>query len=150
MAGYLSSSQISKIESINNTLHDTFSQNITVYKNAKKTLIAYDPKYNSIYGRTDSGKKDNLEFTMVSEMFDARVYYIETEEELLANEKSQVKIIIPDGSIKVVVKKDGFDFIQESRRVEFDGKLFSIKTDGRPIGLTGNLFYIFYLTPIDE
>ena len=137
MAGYLSPSQISKIESINNTLHDTFSQNITVYKNAKKTLI-------------DSGKKDNLDFTMVSETFDARVYYIKTEEELLANEKSQVKIIIPDGSIKVVVKKDGFNFIQEARRVEFDGKLFSIKTDGRPIGLTGNLFYIFYLTPIDE
>lgn len=150
MAGFLSSSQISEIESLYNTLHETFSQTITVYKNGKKTLIAHDPKYNSVYSRNSMGKRDSVEYTVVSETFDARIYYIKTEEELLNNEKSQTKIILPKGSVKVVVKKDAFDYIQEARRVEFDGRRFTIHTDGAPYGLTSNLFYTFYFTPLDE
>ena len=73
MAGFLSSSQISEIECLYDTLHETFAQKITVYKNGKKTLIAHDPKYNSIYSRNDSGKRDSVEYTVVSETFDARI-----------------------------------------------------------------------------
>lgn len=150
MAGYLSSSQISEIEFINNKLHDTFSQTITVYKNAKKTLIAHNPQYNAVYGRSDSGNRDSVEYTMVQEDFKARIYYIKSDEENFFNYKSQTKVILPKGSIKIVVKKEGFDFIKESRRIEFDGKIFSISSDGNPLGMTGNLFYTFYLSPIDE
>jgi hypothetical protein len=150
MAGFLSSSQISEIESLYGTLHETFSQKITVYKNGKKTLIAHDPKYNSIYSRNDSGKRDSVEYTVVSETFDARIYYIKTEEEFFNNYKSQTKVILPKGSVKVVVKKEAFDYIQEARRVEFDGRRFTIHTDGAPYGLTSNLFYTFYFTPLDE
>jgi hypothetical protein len=150
MKGFLSNSQVSEIESLYNKLHDTFSQNITVYKNGKKTLIAYDPKYNAVYGRNNSGKRDSVEYTILSETFDARVYYIKTEEELFNNEKSQIKVVMPKGSVKIIVKKEGFDFIQEARRVEFDGRKFSIHTDGAPYGLTSNLFYTFFLTPLDE
>tara|TARA_R110000803_G_scaffold22018_3_gene54955 strand:+ start:4375 stop:4836 length:462 start_codon:yes stop_codon:yes gene_type:complete len=150
MAGFLSSSQISEIESLYGTLHETFSQKITVYKNGKKTLIAHDPKYNSIYSRNDLGKRDSVEYTVVSETFDARIYYIKTEEEFFNNYKSQTKVILPKGSVKVVVKKEAFDYIQEARRVEFDGRRFTIHTDGAPYGLTSNLFYTFYFTPLDE
>ena len=150
MAGFLSSSQISNIESLYNKLHDTFSQTITVYKNGKKTLIAHDPKYNSIYSRNDMGKRDSVEYTTISETFDARIYYIKAEEELFNNEKNQTKVILPKGSVKVIVRKDAFDFIQEARRVEFDGRRFTIHTDGAPYGLTSNLFYTFYFAPLDE
>jgi len=150
MAGFLSSSQISEIECCFEKLHETFSQKITVYKDGKKTLIAHDPKYNAVYGRNNSGKRDSVEYTVLSETFDARVYYIKTEEELFNNETSQIKVITPKGSVKIIVNKNGFDYIQEARRVEFDGRRFSIKTDGSPHGLTGNLFYTFYLTPLDE
>ena len=61
MAGFLSSSKISKIESLYNTLHQTFAKDITVYKNGKKTLIAHDPKYNSVYGRSNTGQRDSVE-----------------------------------------------------------------------------------------
>jgi hypothetical protein len=150
MAGYLSSSQISKIEFVNNKLHETFAQNITVYKNAKKTLIAHNPSYNAIYGRMDSGKKDNIQYEMISETFDARVYYVNNDEEHFFNDKSQTKIILPRGSVKIVVKEDGFKFLIEARRVELDGKSLTIKSDGVPFGITGNLFYSFYLSPVDE
>lgn len=150
MASFLSTSQKTEIEKLYNKLHETFSQEITVYKNGKKTLIAHDPKYNSVYGRNNLGKRDSVEYETISETFGARIYYIKTEEELFGNENSQVKVIMPKGSVKVVVKEEGFKFIKESRRVEFDGRKFSIHTDGSPYGLTGNLFYTFYLTPLDE
>jgi len=150
MASFLSTSQKTEIEKLYNKLHETFSQEITVYKNGKKTLIAHDPKYNSVYGRNNLGKRDSVEYETISETFGARIYYIKTEEELFNNENSQVKVIMPKGSVKVIVKEEGFKFIKESRRVEFDGRKFSIHTDGSPYGLTGNLFYTFYLTPLDE
>ena len=40
MAGFLSSDQITKVQNLADTLHTTFARTITVYKNAKKTLIA--------------------------------------------------------------------------------------------------------------
>lgn len=150
MASFLSTSQKTKINLLYDKLHETFAQTITVYKNGKKTLIAHDPKYNAVYGRNNLGKRDSIQYESLSETFDARIYYIKAEEELFNNETSQIKVITPKGSVKIVVKKEGFDFIQEARRVEFDGRRFSIQTDGAPYGLTSNLFYTFYLTPLDE
>jgi len=150
MAGFLSSSQITDIDCLYDKLHETFAQTITVYKNGKKTLIAHDPKYNSIYSRNSLGKRDSVEYTVISETFDARIYYIKAEEEFFNNFKSQTKVILPKGSVKVIVREDAFEFIQEARRIEFDGRRFSIHTDGAPYGLTGNLFYTFYFTPLDE
>ena len=150
MASFLSTSQKTEIDKLYNKLHETFAQNITVYKNGKKTLIAHDPKYNAIYGRNNSGNRDSIDYETISKNFEARIYYLKTEEELFNNQTSQVKVITPKGSVKVIVKKEGFDFIQEARRVEFDGRRFSIQTDGAPYGLTGNLFYTFFLTPLDE
>ena len=151
MASFLSTSQKTEIDKLYNKLHDTFAQSITVYKNGKKTLIAHDPKYNAVYGRNNLGSRDSVEYETISKKFDARIYYIKTEEELLQNNAdSQVKVITPNGSVKVIVREDGFKFIQEARRVEFDGRKFSIQTDGSPYGLTSNLFYTFFLTPLDE
>ena len=150
MAGFLSSSKISKIDALYDRLHETFAQTITVYKEATKTLIAHNPKYNAVYGRTETGKDDSVEYTVIPKTFDARIYYIKTEEELLNNYKSQTKTILPKGSVKIIVKKEGFNYLQEARRVEFDGRMFTIKSDGSPYGLTGNLFYTFNLSPLDE
>jgi len=150
MASFLSASQTSKIETMFDCLHETFSQKINVYKDAKRTLIASNPKYNSVYGRTQTGKDDSVQYTLQPKVFDARVYYIKTEEETFNNFKTQTKVILPRGSVKVIVKKDGFDYLVESRRVEFDGRVFTVDSDGRPFGLTSNIFYTFYLTPLDE
>ncbi len=78
------------------------------------------------------------------------------EKEYLADEAgtgqvgTQNKVILPDGSVKIVVKEAGYNYIREARRVEFDGRKFAIKSDGSPRGLTSNRFFTFLLTPIDE
>jgi hypothetical protein len=155
MAGFLSQNQINKINSLSDTLHTTFARTITVYKNAKKTLIASTDNWNSLYRRTNTGSNSSVEYTTVSETFEARIYYVDMDKEFLSNEAgaqsgTQNKIILPDGSVKIVVKESGYDYIREARRVEFDGTKFAIKSDGVPRGLTSNRFFTFILTPIDE
>lgn len=133
-------------------LHDTFSREITVYKNAKRVAIASSPSFNAIYG--NSGATNTSEYKMVSQTFSARIYYLRMDEEFLSNSsagtESQNKIIMPNGSVKIVVDPQGYLFIKEARKVEFDGMTFSIRSDGNPIGLFGNHYYEFMLTPIDE
>lgn len=133
-------------------LHDTFAREITVYKNAKRVAIASSPTFNAIYGT--SGATNNIEYQTVVKKFSAKVYYLKMDEEFFANSSqnsgSQNKIIMPNGSVKIVVDPEGFLFIKEARKVEFDGITFAIKSDGNPIGLFGNNYYEFFLTPIDE
>lgn len=133
-------------------LHDTFSREITVYKNAKRVAIASSPSFNAIYG--NSGATNTIEYQTVSQTFLARIYYLKMDEELLSGPSSgadsQNKIIAPNGSVKIVVDPQGYSFIKEARKVEFDGITFSIRSDGNPIGLFGNRYYEFLLTPVDE
>jgi hypothetical protein len=154
MAGFLSSNMESAIDTMYDTLHETFAQTITVFKNSKRTVISTNSRYNNIYGRTNTGSKSNIEYTTESQSFEARVYYINMEEEYLSNNENQRgtqnKIILPNGSVKIVVKSDAYEFIKEARRLELDGIRFAIKSDGEPSGLTSNKFYTFLLTPTDE
>jgi hypothetical protein len=133
-------------------LHDTFSREITVYKNAKRVAIASSPSFNAIYG--NSGATNTSEYQTVSQTFLARIYYLKMDEEFFSNSSagadSQTKIIMPNGSVKIVVDPQGYLFIKEARKVEFDGITFSIRSDGNPIGLFSNQYYEFLLTPIDE
>ena len=133
-------------------LHDTFSREITVYKNAKRVTIASSSTFNAIYGT--SGATNTSEYQTVSETFLARIYYLNMNEEFFSNTSagtdSQNKIIMPNGSVKIVVDPQGYLFIREARKVEFDGLTFSIRSDGNPIGLFSNHYYEFILTPIDE
>jgi hypothetical protein len=141
-----------KVTSAFANLHDTFSREITVYKNSKQVTIASSAQYNSIYG--NAGAYSNTQNQIVSSTFMARIYYIKMDEEFLSdsasNKGSQNKIIIPQGSVKIVVDPTGYLFIKEARKVEFDGKTFSIKSDGVPMGLFENQYYEFFLTPLDE
>lgn len=133
-------------------LHDTFAREITVYKNAKRVAIASSPEFNAIYG--SSGATKNFEYQTVSKTFSARVYYLKMEEEFFSNlsfeSSSQAKIIMPQGSVKIVVDPEGYEFVKEARKVEFDGITFAIRSNGNPMGLFGNQYYEFFLTPLDE
>jgi hypothetical protein len=154
MAGFLSTNMESSINSMYDTLHETFAQTITVFKNSKRTVVSTNSKYNNIYGRTNTGSKSSVEYTTESQSFAARIYYIDMDEEYLDNganqQGTQNKIVLPDGSVKMIVKADAYDYIKEARRIELDGIRFAIKSDGSPSGLTTNIFYTFLLTPIDE
>ena len=156
MAGFLSADQITKIRDLANTLHTTFARTITVYKNAKKTLIASTDSWNSLYGRTNTGSDSSVEYTIASETFQARIYYDDMDTAYLNDggrtepAGSQNKVLVADGTVRIVVQEAGYNYLSEARRVEFDGTKFIIESDGQPRGLTENQFYTFVLSPVDE
>ena len=156
MAGFLSADQITKIRDLANTLHTTFARTITVYKNAKKTLIASTDSWNSLYGRTNTGSDSSVEYTIASETFQARIYYDDMDTAYLNDggrtEQAgrQNKVLVADGTVRIVVQEAGYNYLSEARRVEFDGTKFIIESDGQPRGLTENQFYTFVLSPVDE
>ena len=156
MAGFLSSDQITKIRDLADTLHTTFARTITVYKNAKKTLIASTTAWNSLYRRTNTGSNSAVEYTEVSQSFTARIYYDDMDTSYLTDDGpsqqagTQNKVVVAAGTVRIVVKQDDYDYLSEARRVEFDGTKFIIESDGQPRGLTSNQFYTFVLSPVDS
>ena len=156
MAGFLSSDQITKVRSLADTLHTTFARTITVYKTAKKTLIASTDSWNSLYRRTNTGSNASVEYTTVSETFEARIYYDNMDTSYLTDDGpseqagTQNKVVLPDGTVRIVVKESAYDYLSEARRVEFDGSKFIIESDGQPRGFTSNQFYTFILCPVDS
>jgi hypothetical protein len=45
---------------------------------------------------------------------------------------------------------EGYEYVREAKRVELDGRRFSIKSDGKPLGMFGPQYYEFILIPMDE
>ena len=137
-------------------MHTTFARTITVYKTAKKTLIASTDSWNSLYRRTNPGSNASVEYTTVSETFEARIYYDNMDTSYLTDDGpseqagTQNKVVLPDGTVRIVVKESAYDYLSEARRVEFDGSKFIIESDGQPRGFTSNQFYTFILSPVDS
>lgn len=155
MASFLNQNALDTIANSFFKLHDTFSKSIFVFKNGKKTVIATNNKYNAIYGKTNTGTREDIKYDTISKEFQARVYYDKEDQEFLANEGSdqagsQNKIILPKGSVRIVVTLEAYEFLKESRRVEIDGRVFAIKSGGNDSGFASNQFYHFHLTPVDE
>jgi hypothetical protein len=154
MSSYLNENILSAISNSLFRMHDTFARKIYVFKQAEKTIISTSPNYNAIYGRTSSGSKGNINYKMVVEEYYARVYYVQEDQEYLAKEgsqnSSQNKIILPKGSIRIVVTLDAYNALKEAKRVDVDGRVFAIKSGGNHSGFPANDFYHFHLTPIDE
>ena len=156
MAGFLSEDQITKVQNLADTLHTTFARTITVYKTAKKTLIASTSAYNSLYRRTNTGSNASVKYTTISQTFEARIYYDDMDTSYLTDDGpsqqagTQNKVIVPDGTVRIVVKESAYDYLSEARRVEFDGTKFIIESDGQPRGFTSNQFYTFILSPVDS
>ena len=148
MASLLNASKQAAINNIYVNLHDTFSREIIVYKNAQKSVSTANAKFNGIYG--NAGKTTSIVNQEVSQAVQARLYYTNLKEEILSDPNSPAsKIILPQGSAKIIVDFAAAEFIREARRVEFDGKIFAIISEWTPICLFDNLYYEFYLSPID-
>jgi hypothetical protein len=150
MAGFLSENQKTNIKSIIDQIHDTFAREITVFKIGQRTVISSSANYNALYRQQSA----NTETTEVSQTFQARIKYVEMSETLLqesqSNSSGQDKIILPAGTVKIKVNLEGYEYVREAKRVELDGRRFSIKSDGKPLGMFGPQYYEFILIPMDE
>lgn len=147
MANLISSAARSKISSIFSDLHETFGQTIVVYKESRKTIVAQTSGYNAIY--RNAGKVSRNETKeIVKRSIQARIKYINGDEDFLDKSNSSIKI--PKGSVRIKVLSADADFIKEAERIRFDGVTYDITSDKLGIGPFAPEYYSFLLTPIDE
>lgn len=89
--------------------------------------VSREPQYKTIKARIDYGSPMN-------------------EDALAANPiDNKLKVMIPEGVVRIKLDKDGYDYIIGAKRIDLDGKRFFIDSAVRPHGLFDPKFYTFFL-----
>jgi len=146
---YISSSQKDYINNIFDNIHETFARTITVISNPKLTVISSSPAYNYFYDK-DSSAAEAVQYTENKQTFKARIKYVNNSLEQIPGSNAQDKLMLPAGSVKIKVAEDAYLVLKEARKVEFDGRRYSILSDNKPYGMFGPKYYSFFLSPINE
>jgi len=150
MADLFSASQKVALSTYLDHIHDTFARNIIVYKEAQKVVISTDPNYNHLYG--NSGPTTSVSNVPVKKVFKARRRYGGGRAlEDYGETDSQLKVSRVDASsqVRIKLKKADFEYIQSSKRIELDGRMFRTDSDPRAHGLFDVQFYTLFLRPIE-
>lgn len=147
-SSYLTTVQKDFINSAFDNIHETFARTITVISNPQMTVITTSPTYNYFYDK-DNGNS-TVEYAENKQTFKARIKYVSNNTEILAGSSAQDKLILSAGSVKIKVPEAAFSILKEARKVEFDGRRYSIVSDNKPYGMFGPKYYSFFLSPINE
>lgn len=153
MTEFLSPSDRESIAANLLDLHDTFGREIVVYKEAKKVIISTDPSFNYLYGK--AGKTTpSVQNVPVRKVFKARVRYdTDRSLEYFGETQTQAKIKRPDSSsiVRIKLKIEDYNYIKEAKRIELDGRMFSVYSDPRPHGLFDVMQFItIFLLPVEQ
>ena len=89
---------------------------------------------------------------IVEATFKARILYIGRQNEGIFDGEvdAQIKVEKHVGEVRIKVDKEGYGYLKETKRSEFDGRKFSVISDEMPHGLFSPKYYTFYLKPVDE
>jgi hypothetical protein len=139
MADLLSSDQKLAYRNVFNDIHDTFAREIIIFKIPKRTVISSNLNYNFAY----SSQQDGLEvtYTPVSGIFMARIAWLDPS---TLNGYKDIKEEVHGNIVKLKVKKDVFDFLDNAKHVEIDGRSVQFFGSSQPHGLFGIDFYNIY------
>jgi len=138
------------MESAMKDVHDTFSRDIICIKDANRVILSTDPNYNFLY-KNVQGAVTSVKREINSKTIKARILYIGRQNEELFDGQTaaQIKIEQVVGEVRIKVEKEDYLYLKGTKRVEFDGRVFTMTSDERPHGIFAPHFYTFYLKPID-
>ncbi len=133
-------------------LFDTFARplTLTLYKLPQETIVSLDNNFNSDWSPAKPVVDGNTTYTEVSQSFPARVWYLDYEQQMkiLYFEGQQAENIRADRSvakIKIQVKQDAKDFMQDAKKIIFLGDYWNIVSDPKSVGLFDFKYYIYIL-----
>lgn len=151
MGSLISDEDKERFESAIDSIHDTFARDIKFIKDAKRIILSTDPNYNYLYSNVKGGIT-SVSRKITEATFKARIAYVGRQgEDLFDSEaNAQIKVGKHTGEVRIKVAKDGYEYLKESKRCEFDGRKFTLITDEMPHGLFNPRYYTFYLKPVDE
>lgn len=148
MGSLISDSDKSDIEKVIDSMHDTFAREIYAYKEAKKVIIS-SSSFHGLYSNVNG--EQQTENVPQFQTFKARIYYPDRQREdsVGGDVDMQIKVERPQGEVRIKIDQDGYNYIKDAKRVEFDGRRFIINRDVRPHGLFAPKYYTLYLKPVD-
>lgn len=151
MGSLISDSDKERFESAIDSIHDTFARDIKFIKDAKKIILSTDPNYNYLYNNV-KGAVSSVQRKITEATFKARISYVGRQNEDLfdGETRAQIKVDKHVGEVRIKVAKDGYEYLRETKRCEFDGRKFTLISDEMPHGLFSPRYYTFYLKPVDE
>ena len=151
MGSLINDSDKERFQAVFADMHDTFARDIKLIKDAKRVILSTDPNYNYLYNNV-RGQVASVKYKIIEKTFKARILYIGRQnEDLFDGEASaQIKVDKHVGEVRIKVDAEGYSYLKDTKRCEFDGRKFSVISDEMPHGLFTPHFYTFYLKPVDE
>lgn len=151
MGSLISDSDKERFQSVFDNIHDTFARDIKFIQDATKVILSTDPNYNYLYNNT-KGQISSIKYKITEATFKARILYVGKQNEDLFDGETgaQIKVDKHIGEVRIKVDAEGYSYLKDTKRCEFDGRKFSIISDEMPHGLFTPHFYTFYLKAIDE
>lgn len=149
---FLTQAQKNVIDGLVDSVHATFSVSVTSFATDKKSSLATNPNFNSIY-RSNSAQVPATERSLT---FNARVKYVKMGEEVFQESDGssvtsvQNRIILPVGSVKMKVDATAHEFMKIAKRVEISNKRYIVQGNPRPVGFFGKEnYWEYFLIPTD-
>ena len=155
MASLLTDAEKSTCNDAMDDLHDTFARDVTVYKDAVVTVKSYSAtinpsqSYNTIYG--NAGAATPITYTPQSSTVSARILYgknYTTDFFSASQSDSQLKIFLPEGEVRMIIKASDYSTVSEAKRIQFDSQKFVINSAFRAQGVFGVKIYTIYLKTV--
>jgi hypothetical protein len=145
----LTDSEKNGLELIMDDLHATWARTVTAYKDEERVVIITNPNYNPLYD-TGGGTTESITKTAVSKTFSVRIQYQDDITKNYwsdSNVNSQLKIENAKGLIRIKLYDEDYNWLKEAKRMDVDGKRFSIDSSFKGHGLFDNKFYTIFLKP---
>jgi len=121
---------------------------VTFYKSASEVIISNDPEWNSDFGDSYS---NNIVKTVEKAEFECRIWYVKNAPELKfvdGTENVSLAVAYPKGKVKIQMRRDAFDWLNEVKSFWVEGEKYDNVTDKRRIGIFGE--YQFYEITLEK
>jgi len=149
MASLIDTDLKSSVEQGFSDLFDTFArpQTFTLYKKPGETIVSLDPNFDPAWS---SNQDSGVTYTEVSETFDARIWYLDYEQQLRefffrGGEAEGTRFLKDSGQIKIQLREAGYNYIRDASKAYFMGDLWEITSDVKAVGIFGFAYYVFVL-----
>jgi len=151
MGSLINDSDKEAFQSVFTDIHDTFARDIKFIQDAKRVILSTDPNYNYLYNNV-RGQVASVSYKVTEAIFKARIMYVgrQNEDVFDGETSAQIKVEKHVGEVRIKVDQEGYKYLKDTKRCEFDGRKFSIISDEMPHGLFTPHFYTFYLKAVDE
>ncbi len=122
---------------------DTFSRNIIVFKEPKKTVTNINTA-NVIPGYENSSNIANITYVIVSGTYPAQITYLNQQK---GHTLEETKTFLEDDKIRIKVKEDCKEYINKGKteNIVVDGNTFNLKSSEAEANYLGLKFYTYIL-----